>query len=321
MMGGAGWPRRFSALIDLDALACLDGLLWLRTGEEVGRRLGLSQSTISRHSRRALELFGMELIKRDGEWDLRGEDPILAAERQVHQQARWLGHRPLRLEATYWSGPLLASPVPAGWVLGLSNIVGVPRNLELLRQRIVDVWIAGLPDVPPQDDPDFLSLPLSRMPLHCVVQDGHPLLQRPDLRFEDLAPYPSLALPSGAYPLVEEALKQVGLWSNPVRMQRYDRRLWEGRTEEDLTIGYATRLSLAVTGGGMAVLPLQLPIETGDALVVRRDFATAAPLRALLTTLQQRVEALARHQPELVPVATELSGSSETAGEPPRPGP
>ena len=315
------WPHQHSAVIDLDALACLDGLLWLRTGEEVGRRLDLSQPTISRNARKALDRFGMELIKRDGEWDLRGEDPILAGERQVHQQARWLGHRPLRLEATYWSGPLLASPVPAGWVLGLSNIVGAPRNIELLRQRIVDVWIAGLPDVPPPDDPAFQTLPLSQMPLHCVVRAGHPLLQSSNLRFEDLAPYPSLALPSGAYPLVEKALKRVGLWSTPVRMKRYDRRLWEGRTEEDLTIGYATQLSLAVTGDDMRVLPLRLPIRTGDALVVRREFADAPPFLALLGTLRERVLALAQQHSELEPVrpVPVVSGSSGTAAAPPRP--
>lgn len=286
-------------MVDLDTLASLDGLLWLQTGEEVARRFDLSQSSVSRNARRCIELFGLKLSKREGEWDLSADDPILAAERRVHQLARWHQRRLLRLEATYWSGPLLATPAPLGWMLGRNNIVGVSRNLELLRQRIIDVWLTGLPDVPDRDDPDFLSVPLSTMPVHCVVQADHPLLRQPRLSFDDLAAYPSLALPAGAYPKVEAALRQVGLWTTPVRMQRYDHSRWEGKTEAELTIGYATALSLTVAGQGMRRLPLQLPISSGDALVVRREFAGSELLRQLHQTLLRRLQRLAARHPEI----------------------
>ena len=61
---------------------------------------------------------------------------------------------------------------------GLCNNVGIARNLQLVRERIVDAWLCGLPDLP---DP---------------------------LDLEALANFPSLALSEGAYPKVEEGLTE-----------------------------------------------------------------------------------------------------------------
>jgi hypothetical protein len=287
-------------MVDLETLAALDGLLWLRTGEAAAQTLSLNQSTICRRAQQCQRVFGVETKKVDGEWDLLADHALLFAERSVHQQARWLGHGPLRLEATYWSRPLLCDPAPNGWVLGLGNIVGMPRNLSLLRLGIVDAWIGAGPDLPEPEDPELTALPLSEMPVHCVVGANHPLLERPSLRFEDLSPFPSLALPSGAYPKVEAALKQVGLWSSPVRMDRYDRRRWEGLSEEQLTIGYATAMSLEISGGGLHRLPLDLPIRSGDALIVKRAFASSPSIAALRQTLLERLAPIAARHPEIV---------------------
>jgi hypothetical protein len=320
-LADAGPLRSRSDVVEQDVLAALDGLLWLRTGEAVAERLGISQPSVSRLARRCLRLFGIKGHKLDGEWDLIGDEPLLAAERRVHQIARWKGHRPLRLEATYWSGPLLCTPVPQGWTLGLCNIVGVPRNLELLRERIVDVWLAGLPDLPEPDDPDLTSLTLSQMPVHCLVGEGHPLLNRPSLCFDDLAAFPSLALPADTYPMVERALRQLGLWSSPVRMKRYQRQLWEGKTEQELIIGYGTALSLQLSGPAMHRLPLQLPIQSGEALVVRREFAHTPEFQLLTRTLHSRLSHLASGLPEIQMLPLPFSGNSGTAEAPPRPEP
>jgi DNA-binding transcriptional LysR family regulator len=308
-------------VIDQDSLAALDGLLWLRSGEVVAQRLGLSQSTVSRQARRCLDLFEINVAKLDGEWDLIGDAPLLTAERQVHQQARWRGKRPLRLEATYWSGPLLCDPVPQGWMLGLCNIVGIQRNFELLRERVVDVWLAGLPDLPAPNDPELTSLTLCQLPVHCVVSSGHPLLQRPTISFDDLEHYPSLGLPEGAYPEVEAALRRLGLWSSPVRMRRYQRQLWEGKTEQELTIGYGTAMSLDLGGPSMQPLPLTLPFQSGEALVVRREFSDTLPFRQLAQTVHGRLSQLALRLPEIQMLPLPFSGSSGTAVAPPRPGP
>jgi len=286
-------------LVDLETLAALDGLLWLRTGEAAADKLALSQPSISRRAKAAQTVFEVSSKKIDGEWDLLSDADLLNAERRVHQLARWNGLAPLRLEASYWWEPLLKQPSPPGWMIGLCNIVGVPRNLELLRLGIVDAWIAPAPDVPAQSDADFCTLPLSAMPVHCVVAPNHPLLKKSELSFDDLEGFPSLALPSGAYPQVEIALKAVGLWSSPVRMQRYTPNQWEGRSEAELTIGYATAMSLDLLGGSLVKLPLTLPLQSGDSLVLKRAFAERPQVALLVAELKQRLQVIQQRWPEI----------------------
>ncbi|MFM7312774.1 MAG: LysR substrate-binding domain-containing protein [Cyanobium sp.] len=286
-------------LLELRVLEALDALQWLRTGAAVAERYGISQSTVARCCGRALQVLGLELERRDGEWELVGDLTILQLERRVHQLARWRGHRPLRLEATYWSATTFCDPCPAGWILGASDIVGIGRNLQLLRQRVIDVWVAGLPDVPPAADPDLEVLVLSDMPVFFTCAPGHPLLGRPQIDLEAVAAFPTLALPGGAYPQVEEALQRLGLWNDSVRMARYRRDRWEGRSEEQLTIGYGTPLSMAVSGGALQRLPLLLPFRSGDALVVHREFRHHPAFRALATRLADALAALAVLHPEI----------------------
>ena len=289
-------------MIDLDTLAALDGLQWLRTGEEVEKRFGVSASTVSRQSHRCLQRFGVQLERQQGEWEVVGDTTLLKMQRRVHQTARWLGRRPLRLEATYWSGPLLATPTPERWILGLGSIVGVSRNYQLVRERIVDAFLAGLPDRPAPDDPELTALVLSAMPVFFVAAATHPLAGRSHITLEEIARFPSLALPAGSYPQVEQALRRIGLWNDPVRMTRYRRDLWEGRAEAELTIGYGTPLSLAVSGAGLVRLPLELPFRSGEALVVRREFLDQAALVALRQLLLERLTQLALIHPEIQPV-------------------
>lgn len=286
-------------MVDLDALAALDALQWLRTGEEASKRFAISAASVSRQSRKCLDLFDLELQRVDGEWHTLGDSSILLLERRVHQTARWMGRRPLRLEATYWSGPLLCSPVPEGWILGLSNIVGVPRNFQLVRERIVDVCLAALPDCPSEDDPELTSLVLSSMPVFFVVGVGHPLVGRRNLSYSDIAEYPTLGLPSGAYPLVEKSLKSIGLWNDFVRMSRYRREAWEGKTEAELTVGYGTALSMEVSGSGLVPLPLHLPFDSGEVMVVRRDFLSHPRLLALRAVIDARLRLFAQRFPEI----------------------
>ena len=286
-------------VVDLDALAALDALQWLRTGDEVSRRFGISSPTISRQSKKCLELFDVELQRVSGEWDIVGDSTILLLERRVHQTARWMGHRPLRLEATYWSGPLLCTPSPDRWLLGLSNIVGVRRNFQLVRERIVDACVTGLPDVPPYDDKDLVSINLSSMPVFFVCSPDHPLLKEPHLSFEHIARYPTLGLPTGSYPKVEASLKSIGLWNDCVRMSRYQRDAWEGKSEAELTIGYGTALSIEISGGSLVRLPLGLPFLSGESIVVHREFAEHPETTALCDLLMSRLEIFSARYPEI----------------------
>lgn len=286
-------------MVDLDTLTALDALQWLRTGEEVANRFGMSPSTVSRLSRKCLQVFNLDLQRVDGEWNVVGDDFVLLLERGVHQAARWMGYRPLRLEATYWSGPLLCTPAPKRWLLGLANIVGTPRNFQLVRERIVDACLTGLPDIPHEEDADLASINLSSMPVHFLSSPDHPLARRSSLSYEDIAMYPTLALPAGVYPVVEASLKSIGLWNDCVRMSRYRRDTWEGKTEVELTIGYGTALSMEVSGGDLVKLPLQLPFNSGESLVVRKEFAEHPETIGLRKAILSRLGELALKHPEI----------------------
>ena len=286
-------------MVDLDTLTALDALMWLRTGDEVFRKFGISPPKVSRLSKKCLDVFGVDLQRVKGEWHILGDQGMLLLERRVHQTARWMGHRPLRLEATYWSGPLLCTPAPDRWVLGLSNIVGVQRNFQLVRERIVDAYIAGLPDVPADDDEDLVSINLSSMPVFFVCSPSHPLAGEPNLSFGDIAKFPTLGLPAGSYPRVEASLKLIGLWNDYVRMSRYQRDLWEGKSEVELTIGYGTALSMAISGGSLIRLPLNLPFSSGESVVIHREFAEHHETTSLCELLVSRLGLLSVRYPEI----------------------
>ncbi|MFM8258204.1 MAG: LysR substrate-binding domain-containing protein [Vulcanococcus sp.] len=293
-------------MLSLDKLAALDLSLWLRSGYEAGERLGISQSNVIRRRRQCLDLLDLQLHKHDDEWDLRGPAlglELLALERQVHHHARWQGYGPLRIEGTYWSGPLLLTPPPPGWLGGLHNTVGISRPLRWLRDGVIDAWLAGGPDWPDADDPELAVLPLSQMPVHLVVAPDHPLLRQLEhnapLSWDDVAAFPSLALPPGAYSKVEAALQALGLWNSPVRMSRYRHDRWEGRSAQDVTVGYATVLSEQVAPG-LVRLPLPLPFTSGEALVLRRCWLEHPHTQALVKLLRLRLQPWADRHPELV---------------------
>lgn len=286
-------------MVELDTLTALDALMWLRTGEDVFQRFGISPPTVSRLSRKCLDIFDIELQRIKGEWQISGDPSMLLLERRVHQTARWMGHRPLRLEATYWSGPLLCTPTPDRWVLGLSNIVGIQRNFQLVRDRIIDACITGLPDVPADDDKDLMSIHLSSMPVFFVCSPNHPLTRESHLCFDDIARFPTLGLPIGSYPRVEASLKSIGLWNSPVRMSRYQRDRWEGKSEDELTIGYGTALSMEISGGSLVRLPLDLPFLSGESIVIRREHVEHQEITALCNLLISRLEFFSTSYPEI----------------------
>ncbi len=301
----------------MEVLAALDALLWLRTGERAAAYLECTQSTVSRHSRRCLQVFGLAMQKRAGEWCLQGDQALIDLERAVHQLLRWRQGRCLRLDSQHWCGHLLATQLPDAWTCGNSNYLEYQRPHELLLHGVIDAWLCSAPDLP--DHPDLHAIQLTAMPLHMMVRPGHPLLQRGDrLSFADLADYPVLPLPDGAFPKAQRILEDHNLWSCPERDRRVQQACWFDTVPvEDLMIGFGTPLQ-RVTGflDGCVPLPLTLPITVGEALVVKREFVARSHLRSLLAALVGRatqlaaglevVEVLLSDQPGLKVSATPL---------------
>jgi len=179
----------------------------------------------------------------------------------------------------------------------------VHAPMRLLRDGVLDAWIGMYPDTPPDDDPELMSCHLLRMPTHLVVAEGHPLLKLGDaISLDDVRHYPALSLPDMAYPKVQEALQALGLWNSPSRIRRYRQELWEDRTLDQLTVGYASAFTLNLFGLPQVKLPLRIDLEVGDTLVVKRKYANHPRTQALLAMLRHRVQELAQTYPEIRPL-------------------
>ena len=288
-------------VVELDWLAALDGLIWLRTGHQVEARLQIGQSSVSRLSRKCADVFGLSLARRGAEWHLNGDTTLLNLERRVHQAVRWTRGSPLRLEAQHLSGPLLCEPAPAGWIAGCFHFHEYERPLQLLREGVIDAWVASYPDVPAVTDPAIACIGLSRMPIWLVVDQSHPLLELGEqVTFADVAAYPCMPLPDGAFPKFQAVLAACGLWNGGTE-ERIRNPAWFGQVNsEDLLVGFATPLSLLLSGDGCRVLPLELPLEVGDALLVPRQYERAPKVLQLLADLRLRLESLAGAAPGMV---------------------
>ena len=283
-------------VVSIEELACLDSLLWLGDGHAAAEKICVSQSTLSRHARSAARKLYVGLLKRDGHWQLSGDQSLLRAERCLHQLIRWTKDLPLRVDAQFYSGPYLAAGLENShdYLLGNFDLLDSRIPLALLLEGILDAWIAGFPDVPGPDDGDLACFRLTRLPLRLAVSSEHPLLKMGDsITLEDVAAYPSMALPDGAFPRSEEILKGLGLWNSPLRMRRYDPSKWLGQTQDQVTVAYASSFSIGLFPNPMVFLPVDLGFEVGEVLVVKREFSAHPRLQLLLKNLQQRSIALA----------------------------
>lgn len=287
-------------VVSIQDLDCFDLIVWLRTGEAAGQRIGYSQSKVCRTVAAVSKTFGISIEKQCNEWYVLGDLTILNLERRVHQQYRWNEGRSLRLEAQYYSGPLFCDPIPNGWITGNFDYLEIHTPLRHLRDGVIDAWIGCYPDVPEPDDPDFACFHLTRLPTHLVVAENHPLVTKGDaISMEDIRAYPSLALPDGAFPKVQRVLEEQGLWNLTVDRLRYSKTEWEGRVETDFVIGYASAFSIGLFEKPQIVLPISIPLIVGDSIVVRREFASHPHFLSLLTQLRQKAQGLAQKYPDV----------------------
>ena len=279
-------------MLPLEQLATLDLYLWLEREDEAARRLNLHQTSVSRQLRGALKTLNLKLDRSAPHKGLLGELELLQAERRVHQLARLRGLMPLRLDAAFSSGPWFAPGLPQAWISGNFDLPGKSRPLALLQDRVIDAWIGSYqPDMPDPDDPLFFSVDLLHFPVYLTSAPDHPLARERQISSGDLARFPSLALPSGWFPKTEAKLKAQGLWSDTVRIQRYDPASWEGRSADGVTMLYGTSFSDTLQPGNVR-LDWDMRHSSGDTLVVRRDLIDQPAVAELIEGLQQRAVAL-----------------------------
>ena len=287
-------------MVGVDTLACLDLLLWLRTGEEVSSRLHVNQSSISRNFQKCCKEFSLEYSRLGGEYSISGDLMLLDRQRRVHQYHRWEGGRPLRIEGMFWSGRTYLSEPIEGLMLGNHDFMAVSQPLSLLRDRVIDAWIAPYPDCPEEDDPELACMHLTRSPCLLVAAESHPLFDfKGELTLEEVAAYPSMALPNGAFPVFEAYAKKIGLWNSPSRMLRYKKEKWEGRTEHELITAFSTTFSLDMFASKQRIILIKLEQEFGDVLVVRKEYADHPKASQLKSTLMDRLKPWVEQYPDV----------------------
>lgn len=288
-------------MVTLEDLAALDLLIWKRTGLEASRALCCNQSTVSRRIVRTVDVFALDLQRRQGEWQLCVGLWLLAIERQLHQLCRLAGREPLRLEISPLLAPLLAAPPPPGWLLGTFDHIGMGRPLQLLRERVIDAWlIDNLLDLPPLDDPEIRRFDLFRYPLRVAADARHPLVGVQGLCMEDLWRFPVPQLPAEQFPRTSRRFSDLGLGGWKVSASRYDSADWEGRSRDGATLVFGTPSNLALHNH-LRPLDLEPLLWNGISLVFHRDLQEQAVIAALRELFVGRLVAQAGNLAHLEP--------------------
>ncbi len=270
-------------------------MLWLRTGDNAAKRLNRTQATICRTVKRVVSAFDLDLVKQQGEWKVLGNQTILNLEREVHQVYRWTKCLPLRIEAQYYCGPHYLKGLSEGLVIGNMDFANTFTPLNLLRDGLIDVWLACYPDVPESDDPDLTAFHLTRFPVRMAVSKTHPLArlgQKVDLPAVKM--YPRVAMQDGAFPKIQSKLEAIGLWSTPTLDYRYDIDHWENLIDDNQTLCYVTPYNTGLFQLPIAVLPIVLPFQLGDSVIVKRSHAEHPRFRALLSALQSKAREITK---------------------------
>ena len=287
------------AMVDVEELASLDFVIWRRTGKQAAKALGCNQSTISRRLGRCLQVFQLKMRRIRNEWNLPFSH-LLQMERELHQHGRLLGHLPLRLEACPLTAPLLAHPLPEGWIGGCYDHIGVERPMQLLRERVIDAWICDAIDdlPPPSGRPDLALHPLWRNPVALHAAPGHPLAGERVLTSTDLRSFPCLDIPAGGFERSRSLLHGLSLDHQATDLAPYTRTGWEDRAGDAITLLCFTPLN-RLASPGLVPLDAPAPFDNGGALLCRRDLADQRPILLLLETVRWRLAQKAATLPDL----------------------
>ena len=124
--------------------------------------------------------------------------------------------------------------------------------------------------------------------VRLVADKLHPLSDKENICPKDLEAYPSLSLPEGWFPRTEAKLRSHGLWSTEARMKKYKKELWEDKTTDQVTLGYATCLGLEVMKN-LTVLNYDLDLMSGESLVIKKQLIDNTKIQSLSTVLKKEL--------------------------------
>ena len=83
-------------------------------------------------------------------------------------------------------------------------------------------------------------------------------------------------------------------------MKKYKKELWDGKTEDQLTLSYATCLGLEVMEN-LTILDYDLNLTSGESLVMKKSFAEHTQIQSLLLCLKKRILEKSKVHDDLTP--------------------
>lgn len=267
-------------------LEILDYLELFNSTVESARILGISQSSCSRRYRSLSERFGIGFDRIADRYQATSNFDVLTSLRQASQKLRVRSSRP-RLSLGWQLGDLSYQSFQDLGVLLPIRPMNSWRLLSLLEQRLIDVALMGLMEfqgllgqplqrlrsrrVPLSST--MLCVPIGLFDLRVVAHRNHPLQGKQELKPEELAQYPSPALPLGMAPALMGALQNHGLANQQCGLSDYDEASWEGFAGDGLGLSYGPAHQLAKLSSRYEIQALnyELGIQECIGLVGHRD--------------------------------------------------
>jgi DNA-binding transcriptional LysR family regulator len=288
-------------MISLQELESFDWLQWLGTGELAARQLCCNQATVSRHAQHVQKILGVRLERHsDGSYGPTGNNRLLRLERQVHQLARTLGRRPMRLHLMTGKG-YLTRGLPQGWCCNPpSRLEAQVDGAALLADYVLDACIMQRPQVAGLDPQSFCAIELFSSPLYLVLNGSHTLSHDKGITAADLASSTQLIHLNGLPLATRQATEQLHARLLGEQM------LVAAQSEkaEDLSnppiqakIYYVHALGL----GQQDHVPIDFDVNytTRDYVVFLRENMETPGIQLLLDELRSSLQATAARLPQL----------------------
>ena len=288
-------------MISQHELESFDLLQWLGTGELAAKQLCCNQATVSRQAHHVQETFGIGLKRLPGgAYGMTGNDRLLRLERQVHQVARFMGRRPMRLHLITGKGHL-AKGLPHGWCCNPpSRLEPWVDGAALLDSYVLDACIMQRPQVASLDPQRFCVIELLSSPLYLVSNGSHALSHEKGIKAADLASQTELihlhVLP------VATRLATEQLHASLIGEQRQDapqlaRATYLAECPITAKVYYVNALGLGLQD--RVCIDFDVKYTTSDYLVILRENMEAPGIQLLLDELRLSLRATADRLPQL----------------------
>lgn len=301
--GGLSWSVMIGENLVSD-LEVIDYLELFNSTVEAARMLGISQSSCSRRYRALSQRYGLSFDRIADRYQAASNFDVLVSLRQASQKLRVRQGFPRICVGWQLGGLEIPDLTQAGVVLPLRPM-SIWRLLSLLEQRLVDVALMGLMEFEGMLGHPLSRLRARRMPLSgsmlCIpvgayelqlmAHRQHPLQGNGELDPEQLAQFPSPALPLGMAPSLMGALQSHGLASQPCGLHEYDEAGWEGVARDGVSLSYGAphRIPALCSQYDLKPLSYELGIREYIGMVGHRDVIADASFPA---TYSQCVGAL-----------------------------